>query len=80
MAVPISLLTFVDSSLHAENSDILLSKSPLTPGSNAIRLYYSPVGPPPDGTGMYIKQASYFPGSQHVAHLFVMCHLLTYLC
>ncbi len=77
MTVPISLLIFLGSSLNAETSNILLPKSPLTPGANTIRLYYSPIAPSPDCTGMHIKQAGYFPGSQHAAHSFVMCHLLT---
>jgi len=62
--------------LDKEASNVLSTKSSVTPGTNAVCLYYSLTTPPPDGIDMHIEQVSYLTCGQHSGGMLATCHIL----
>lgn len=75
VAVSSAPILLASSELDQDASNLLSSKSPVTPGPNAVCSYYSAITPPPDGIDMHVKQVSYLACFQHIAHMFMMYHI-----
>ncbi len=57
-----------------EAGNVFSTKSAVTPGANAVCLYYPPTTPPPDGIDMHVEQLSHLTCRQHRAQVFMICH------
>jgi hypothetical protein len=65
----------VDIKFSKEAGNIVPPESSVTPGGDAVDLYSAGIRPVPQGIGMNMEQAGYFPYGHHVAHLVISYHV-----